>query len=66
MPPYAPELNPLENVWANLRANRFAISVFETYGKIVRRCCDAKNFFAGDSATVSSITSRDYAKAVKI
>lgn len=27
LPPYAPELNPIENVWAYLRANRLAISV---------------------------------------
>ena len=65
LPPYAPELNPIENVWAYLRANRLAISVFETYDEIVTQCCDAWNLFAGDTATVQSITSRDYAKAVK-
>lgn len=35
LPPYAPELNPVENVWAYLRANRLAISVFDTYDDIV-------------------------------
>ena len=65
LPPYAPELNPIENVWAYLRANRLAISIFETYDEIVTRCCNAWNFFAHDTATVRSITSRDYAKAVK-
>ena len=25
LPPYAPELNPVENIWAYLRANRLAI-----------------------------------------
>ena len=59
--PYAPELNPIENVWAYLRA----ISVFETYDEIVTQCCDAWNFFAGDIEAVRSITTRDYAKAVK-
>lgn len=65
LPPYAPELNPIENVWAYLRANRLAISVFETYDEIVARCCEAWNFFANDTASVRSITSRDYAKAVR-
>ncbi|MGI3213305.1 IS630 family transposase [Roseovarius tibetensis] len=65
LPPYAPELNPVENVWAYLRANRLAISVFETYEDIVARSCDAWNFFANDIATVRSITTREYAKAVK-
>ena len=65
LPPYAPELNPIENAFAYLRANRLAISVFETCDEIVARCCDAWTFFAGDTATVRSITNRDYAKAVK-
>ena len=65
LPPYAPELNPIENVWAYLRANRLAISVFETYEDIVTRCCKAWNFFANDTDTVRSITTRDYTKAVK-
>lgn len=64
LPPYAPELNPVENVWAYLRANRLAISVFETYDEIVTRCCEARNFFANDTATVRSITTLEYAKAV--
>ncbi len=29
------------------------------------RCCDAWNFFANDTDTVRSITTRDYTKAVK-
>ena len=66
LPPYAPELNPIENVWAYLRANRLAISVFETYDEIVAKCCDAWNFFAENIDTVRSITSRDYAITVKV
>ena len=65
LPPYAPELNPIENVRAYLRANRLAISVFETEAEIVSRCCDAWNFFANDIDTVRSITNRNYAKAVR-
>jgi len=65
LPPCAPEPNPIENVRACLRANRLAISVFETYEEIVTRCCEAWNFSANDTATVRSITSREYAKAVR-
>ena len=61
LPPYAPELNPVENVSACLRANRLAISVFETYADIVARCCDAWTFFANESASVRSIPIREYA-----
>ena len=64
LPPYAPELNPMENVWAYLRANKLAISVFESYDEIVDKCCDAWNFFAEDKQAITSITSRNWAKTV--
>ena len=60
-----PELNPVEKVWQYLRQNWLSNRVFETYDDIVARCCDAWNFFANDTATVRSITTREYAKAVK-
>ncbi|MFV0358432.1 IS630 family transposase [Tropicimonas sp.] len=37
LPPYAPELNPVENIWAWLRANRLAIPVFDTCENIIDR-----------------------------
>jgi hypothetical protein len=43
LPPYSPELNPVENIWQYLRANWLAISVFESYGAIVDACCAAWN-----------------------
>ena len=62
LPPYSPELNPVENVWQYLRANWLAISVFDTYNAIVDACCDAWNRFAERPDLVSSITSRQWAK----
>ncbi len=41
LPPYAPELNPTENIWKYLRANALANSVWETYEAIVEACCNA-------------------------
>ena len=55
-------LNPVENVWQYLRANWLAISVFDTYEAIVEACCKAWNRFANDPETVTSITSRDWAR----
>lgn len=62
LPPYSPELNPVENVWQYLRANWLAISVFDTYEDIVDACCAAWNRFADDQTAVSSITSRSWAE----
>jgi transposase len=61
LPPYAPELNPVENVWQFLRANKLAITVFDSYPDIVDKCCDAWNFFATDPDLIASITSREWA-----
>ena len=46
LPPYAPELNPIENVWACLRGNKRAITVFDSYDAIAAKCSAAWNFFA--------------------
>ena len=60
LPPYAPELNPMENVWAYLRANKLAISVFDSYADILNKCQDAWNFFANDPDRITSITNRHW------
>lgn len=62
LPPYAPELNPMENVWAYLRSNKLAITVFDSYEDILDKCADAWNFFANDTLRITSITHRDWAK----
>lgn len=62
LPPYSPELNPVENVWQYLRANWLAISVFDDYEAIVDACCTAWNNFAMCPEIVTSITSRSWAE----
>ena len=62
LPPYAPELNPIENVWQFLRSNKLATIVFDDYEDIVDKCCTAWNFFAQDKAAVASITTRKWAR----
>jgi hypothetical protein len=62
LPPYAPELNQIENVWAYLRSNKLAITVFDSYDAIVAKCCEAWNSFAKDPSAIASITSRGWAE----
>jgi transposase len=61
LPPYAPELNPIENVWEYLRGNKLAITVFDDYDDIVDKTCDAWNFFEEDPERIVSITTRTWA-----
>jgi hypothetical protein len=62
LPPYAPELNPIENVWEYLRANYLGHIVWDTYEQIVEACCKAWNAFINDVAKVLSVTTRSWAK----
>ena len=64
LPPYAPELNPVENIWHYLRGNKLAITVFDGYDAIVEACCAAWTFFVEDPAIVASVTSRSWAKVI--
>lgn len=64
LPPYSPELNPVENVWQYLRQNHLANRVFETYTAIVDACCEAWNALVAQPAKITSIATRDWAKAV--
>ncbi len=41
LPPYSPELNPVENVWQFLRQNKLGNRVFDGYDAIVDAGCDA-------------------------
>ena len=62
LPPYAPELNPIENVWEFLRKNKLANRLYDTYDAIVDACCDAWNDFIAAPHTVASITARSWAR----
>ena len=64
LPPYAPELNPVENVWAYLRANFLGHCVWNSYNVIVDACCDAWNKLMNMPQRLASITRRTWAKAV--
>lgn len=65
LPPYAPELNPVELVWEYLRANKLSMVVWDSYDAILKACSDAWNWFIADPNRVASITQRTWA-SVKI
>ena len=61
LPPYCPELNPVENIWQYLRQNYLSHLVFDTYTEIVDACCEAWNALAHSPGTIRSIASRSWA-----
>ena len=62
LPPYSPELNPVENVWAYLRGNKLSNTVFDTYTAIVDTCCDAWNMLISEPNRIQSIATRTWAQ----
>ena len=64
LPPYSPELNPVENVWQYLRQNFLANRVFDDHDAIIDACCDAWNAFTAIPGRVQSLTQRSWAKCV--
>ena len=61
LPPYAPELNPVENLWEYLRGNLLSFRIWDTYEAIRDACCAAWNALAADPSRLVSITTRDWA-----
>ncbi|MGH7043237.1 MAG: transposase [Acetobacteraceae bacterium] len=61
LPPYAPELNPMENVWEYLRANKLCSLVWDSFEAIVQACKSAREFLIADPDRIRSIGTRDWA-----
>lgn len=61
LPPYSPELNPMENVWHYLRQNILCSRVWDTYDDIVDACSTAWRFLIDDPNRIRSIGARPWA-----
>ncbi len=64
LPPYSPELNPVENIWQFLRQNFLSNRVYDNYDAIVDVCCAAWNALMALPERITSITSRSWAQTV--
>ena len=58
IPPYTPEMNPIEQIWKELRITGFRNEVFATLEKVVDRLCDTICTLSSD--TIKSITRRSW------
>ena len=58
IPPYTPEMNPIEQIWREIRTRGFRNEVFDTLEKVVDRLCDViKNLPA---SVIQHITGRQW------
>lgn len=58
IPPYTPEMNPIEQIWKEIRKRGFKNEIFQTLQKVVDRLCDT--IFSLSHDTIKSITARDW------
>lgn len=65
LPPYSPELNPVERIWLHLKETWLSLRIFNDQKAIVEACCKAWNRLANDTDRIRSLTSYPYLKAVK-
>jgi transposase len=63
LPPYSPELNPVERVWHYLRSHWLANSIFPSLADIMDACETAWNRFAADHALIRSLCAVGWAPA---
>src|SRR4029453_10925195 len=54
LPPYSPELNPVERVWLYLRERFLSHRWLEDYDAIVQACCQAWNAMVADPERLRS------------
>ena len=58
IPPYTPEMNPIEQIWREIRTQGFRNEIFATLDKVVDRLCETIRNLTKD--TIKSITGRDW------
>jgi len=62
LPPYSPELNPMEQVWQQLRRQALSNTNFKNYTDIVNQCCEAWNTFCDEDGNINKLCSRNWAQ----
>lgn len=55
LPPYAPELNPVERVWLYLRERFLSLQVLRDYRAILDACCAAWNRLVAEPGRLRSL-----------
>jgi hypothetical protein len=66
LPPYSPELSPIQQVWSWLRQHHLANRCFSGYEDIVDTCTIAWNDFVSDTLRVTKMCSRDWHEVEKL
>ena len=58
IPPYTPEMNPIEQIWTEIRKRGFKNVLFQSLEDVVNKLCDVVNSL--ETSTVAHITARNW------
>jgi len=61
LPPYSPELNPMEQVFQQLRKLKLSNTCYKDYEDIDKSCVEAWNEFINKKGNIKSLALRDWA-----
>lgn len=61
LPPYSPELNPMEQVWQKLKHTSLSNRTFKSYEEIVDCCSNAWTSFVDENGNINSLCNRAWA-----
>ena len=64
LPPYSPELNPVERIWLHMRERFLSHRVHKTYDDIVDAGCIAWNALRAEPGRIASLTNFPYLQCV--
>lgn len=64
LPPYSPELNPVERLWLYLRERFLSLRVFDDHDAIIDACCQAWNAAADDAERIKSLCLQPWIRKV--
>ena len=57
IPPYTPEMNPIEQIWTEIRKRGFKNVLFQSLDTVVSKLCDVVNSL--EASTVAHIASKN-------
>ena len=64
LPPYSPELNPVERVWLYLRERFLSHRLLADYNAVVEACCRAWNALTAQTGRIKSLCAYPYLNRV--
>jgi transposase len=60
LPPYSPELNPIENLWHYLRSHHWSNRVYDAYDDLRTAACEAWQATCLDADLIKSVCNAPY------